>query len=46
MAKICESGFQVAMQKEINFTREMVNEFYKEYQGQEHFDQLIQNMTR
>ncbi|XP_052079977.1 thioredoxin domain-containing protein 6-like isoform X20 [Mytilus californianus] len=45
IAKIRESGFKVAMQKEMQLTKEMAEEFYKEHEGQEYFDQLVTNMS-
>ncbi|XP_063412015.1 thioredoxin domain-containing protein 6-like isoform X5 [Mytilus trossulus] len=45
ISKIRESGFKVAMQKEMQLTREMAEEFYKEHKGQEYFDQLVTNMS-
>ncbi|XP_076088090.1 thioredoxin domain-containing protein 6-like isoform X17 [Mytilus galloprovincialis] len=45
ISKIRESGFKVAMQKEMQLTKEMAEEFYKEHTGQEYFDQLVTNMS-
>jgi nucleoside diphosphate kinase len=46
LEKIRESGFKVAMQKEMQLTREMAEDFYKEHEGQDYFEQLVTNMSR
>lgn len=46
LATITEAGFKVAMQKEMQLTREMAEDFYKEHIGQEYFEELITRMTR
>lgn len=46
LATISEAGFKVAMQKEMQLTREMAEDFYKEHKGQEYFEELITRMTR
>jgi nucleoside diphosphate kinase len=46
LAKIRESGFKVAMSKEIHLTKEQAEEFYKEHQGQEYFEELTTRMSR
>ncbi|XP_071942611.1 thioredoxin domain-containing protein 3 homolog isoform X8 [Antedon mediterranea] len=43
--KIQEAGFEVCLQKEIQLTEEQAKEFYKEQEGLDHFDELIQHMT-
>ncbi|XP_060586769.1 thioredoxin domain-containing protein 3 homolog isoform X4 [Ruditapes philippinarum] len=45
LAKIRESGFKVAMSKEIHLTKEQAEEFYKEHQGQEYFEELTTRMS-
>uniref|UniRef100_A0A8W8L7M3 Nucleoside diphosphate kinase-like domain-containing protein n=1 Tax=Magallana gigas TaxID=29159 RepID=A0A8W8L7M3_MAGGI len=45
LATISEAGFKVAMQKEMQLTREMAEEFYKEHKGQDYFEELITRMT-
>ncbi|CAC5426174.1 NME8 [Mytilus coruscus] len=45
LAKIRDSGFKVAMQKEIQMSTEMVEEFYKGHKGQDYYDHLIENMS-
>lgn len=46
MAKIHESGFDIAMQKEVTLSKEQAEDFYKEHAGQEYFDSLVGQMTR
>lgn len=46
LATIGEAGFKVAMQKEMQLTREMAEQFYKEHKGQDYFEELITRMTR
>lgn len=46
LATITEAGFKVAMQKEMQLTRQMAEDFYKEHIGQEYFEELITRMTR
>ena len=46
MSKIEESGFHIAMQKEVVLSREQAEEFYKEHKEQEYFEELITRMTR
>lgn len=46
LAKIDESGFNVAREREIHLTREEAEEFYKEQQGLEYFEQFITNLSR
>lgn len=46
LAKIHESGFQVAMQKEMFLTKGQAESFYKEHEGQPYFEELITRMTR
>jgi len=42
---IKESGFEIALQKEMQLTREQVEDFYAEHQGTEYYDSLIDNMV-
>lgn len=42
---IKESGFEIALQKEMQLTREQVAEFYAEHKGTEYYDSLIDNMV-
>lgn len=44
--KIKEAGFKIAMQKEVHLTKEQAEEFYKEHQGQEYFEELTDRMSR
>ena len=46
LEKIKESGFQVALQKEIQLSREQAEEFYKEHTGEAYFEELINRMTK
>lgn len=43
---IHDTGFQVAMQKEITLTEEQAREFYKEHEAQDYFPSFISHMTR
>ncbi|XP_066305247.1 thioredoxin domain-containing protein 3 homolog isoform X4 [Branchiostoma lanceolatum] len=45
LAKIQEAGFTVALQKEMQLTKDQAAEFYKEHEGQDYFEQLIESMT-
>ncbi|XP_078702271.1 thioredoxin domain-containing protein 6-like isoform X14 [Branchiostoma floridae x Branchiostoma belcheri] len=45
LAKIQEAGFTVALQKEMQLTKDQATEFYKEHEGQDYFEQLIESMT-
>ncbi|XP_053385454.1 thioredoxin domain-containing protein 6-like isoform X22 [Mercenaria mercenaria] len=45
LAKIRESGFKVAMSKEIHLTKEQAEDFYKEHRGQEYFEELTTRMS-
>jgi len=39
-----DSGFLIAMQKEVQLTREQAEEFYSEHQGADYYESLISNM--
>ena len=43
--KIKEAGFDVCLQKEVQLNEEQAKEFYKQQEGQPHFDELIGHMT-
>jgi len=43
--KIQEEGFRIAMQKELQLSREQAESFYSEHRGQPYFDDLINCMT-
>ncbi|KAK6181619.1 hypothetical protein SNE40_009441 [Patella caerulea] len=45
LEKIRESGFKVALQKEMTLTKEQAAEFYKEHEGQPYFEDLITRMS-
>jgi len=45
LSKIQESGFQIAMAKEMQMTREQAETFYSEHQGSDHFESLVTNMS-
>eukprot|EP00794_Sanderia_malayensis_P017266 gene17266-18990_t len=45
ISKIEESGFTIAMSKEMQLTREQAEEFYAEHKGEDYFESLINNMT-
>ena len=46
LAKITEAGFTIAMQKEIQLSKEQAEEFYKEHEGQEYFEELTNRMSK
>ena len=46
LKKIEESGFTIAMSKEITLSKEQAEEFYAEHKGTEFFETLVTNMTR
>ena len=46
LEKIRESGFTIAMQKEIQLSKEQAEQFYKEHEGQEYFEELTTRMSR
>lgn len=46
LQKIEESGFKIALQKEIQLTREQAESFYKEHAEQPYYEELITKMTR
>ena len=41
-----ESGFLIAMQKEVQLTREQAEEFYIDHKDKDYFENLISTMTR
>ncbi|XP_050407602.1 thioredoxin domain-containing protein 6 isoform X3 [Patella vulgata] len=45
LEKIRESGFKVALQKEMTLTKEQAAEFYKEHEDQPYFEDLITRMS-
>ena len=40
-----EAGFLIAMQKEVQLTREQAVEFYEQHKEEDYFENLITNMT-
>ena len=46
LQKIKESGFVVAMQKEVRLSPEQAAEFYKEHEGQPYYQDLVDRMSR
>ena len=46
LEKIKESGFQIALQKEVLLTKEQAEEFYQEHAGQPYFEELTTRMSR
>lgn len=46
LTKIQESGFTIAMSKEITLSREQAEAFYAEHKGSDFFDTLVENMSR
>jgi len=45
LAKIAESGFTIAMSKEMHLTKEQAEEFYSEHKEQEYFEELTTRMS-
>ncbi|XP_064647240.1 thioredoxin domain-containing protein 3 homolog isoform X9 [Lineus longissimus] len=45
LAKVKEAGFEVALQKEVQLTKEQAEEFYKEHRGEEYFEELTTKMS-
>ncbi|NXN99378.1 TXND3 protein, partial [Rhinopomastus cyanomelas] len=45
LQRIKDDGFQIAMQKEIVLTEELTRQFYKEYEDQDYFPVLLEQMT-
>ncbi|KAK2188196.1 hypothetical protein NP493_140g00039 [Ridgeia piscesae] len=45
LLKIKESGFVVAMQKEVRLSPEQAAEFYKEHEGQPYYQDLVDRMS-
>ena len=46
MDKIKESGFRVALQKEMTLTKEQAEEFYKEHRDKPYFEELTTRMSK
>ena len=46
LAKINESGFSIAMAKELTLSREEAEDFYDEHKGKDFFESLVSNMCR
>ena len=46
LAKIEESGFTIAMSKEITLSREQAEAFYAEHKDSDFFETLVENMSR
>ena len=45
LANIRASGFKVAMQKEVQLSKEQVEEFYSEHRDQKYFEELTNRMS-
>ena len=45
VAKIRESGFKIAMKKEVQLNKEQAEEFYSEHKDQDYFDELTNRMS-
>lgn len=46
LEKIKEAGFTVAMQKEMQLTKEQAEEFYSEHREEAYFEELTTRMSR
>lgn len=46
LGKIQESGFTIAMSKEITLSREQAEVFYAEHKDSDFFETLVENMSR
>lgn len=46
MDKIVDSGFKVALSKEVQLSKEQAGEFYKEHKDQPYFDELTTTMSK
>ena len=46
LGKIEEAGFRVALQREVQLSKAEAEEFYKEHEGQEYFEELTTRMSR
>ena len=46
LAKINESGFSIAMAKELTLSREEAEDFYAEHKDKDFFESLVSNMCR
>ena len=44
--RIHEAGFNIACQKNIELDRDLAEQLYKEHEGKEFFDSLLEHMTR
>ena len=44
--KIQEAGFEIAMTKEVELSKEEAEEFYSEHKDEEYFDSLTSHMSR
>jgi nucleoside diphosphate kinase len=45
MAKVEEAGFRIALQKEVQLTKEQAEDFYKEHKDEEYFEALTAEMS-
>ena len=46
LQKIQEAGFEIALSKEIQLSRDQAESFYQEHKEQPYFEELITKMTR
>lgn len=46
LEKIKEAGFQIALQRTVQLTKQQAEDFYSEHVGQPYFEELTNDMSR